>query len=62
MFGFPVVHYNPPSRCSLNDFYVTGIIHCNNQDENRSNIENRTIFHPEPDLSSDTKVDVISPA
>ena len=28
--GFPLAqHFNPPSHCSLNDFSVTGIIHCN---------------------------------
>ena len=43
--GFPVAqHFNPPSHCSLNDFYVTGIIHCNYSNVNRLNIENRIIF------------------
>ena len=44
-YGFPVAQYfNPPSNCSLNDFYVTGIIHCNSSNVNRLNIENRIIF------------------
>ena len=43
--GFPVAqHFNPPSHCSLNDFSVTGIIHCNCSNVNRLNIENRIIF------------------
>ena len=43
--GFPVAqHFNPPSHCSLNDFSVTGIIHCNCSNGNRLNIENRIIF------------------
>ena len=37
-------HFNPPSHCSLNDFSVTGIIHCNCSNVNRLNIENRIIF------------------
>ena len=42
---FPVAqHFNPPSHCSLNDFSVTGIIHCNCSNVNRLNIENRIIF------------------
>ena len=44
-FCFPVAqHFNPPSHCSLNDFSVTGIIHCNCSNVNRLNIENRIIF------------------
>ena len=43
--GFPVAqHFNPPSHCSINDFSVTGIIHCNCSNVNRLNIENRIIF------------------
>ena len=43
--GFPVAqHFSPPSYCSLNDFSVTGIIHCNCSNVNRLNIENRIIF------------------
>ena len=43
--GFPVAqHFNPPSHCSINDFSVTGIIHCNCSNVNRHNIENRIIF------------------
>ena len=43
--GFPVAqHLNPPSHCSLNYFFVTGIIHCNCSNVNRLNIENRSIF------------------
>ena len=42
--GFPVAqHFNPPSHCSLDDFSVTGIIHCNCSNVNRLNIENRII-------------------
>ena len=42
--AFPVSqHFNPLSHCSLNDFYVTGIIHCNCSNVNRLNIENRII-------------------
>ena len=43
--GFPVAqHFNPLSHCSINDFSVTGIIHCNCSNVNRLNIENRIIF------------------
>ena len=43
--GFPVAqHFNPPSHCSLYDFSVTGIIHCNCSNVNPLNIENRIIF------------------
>ena len=43
--GFPVAQHSiPPSHCSLNDFCVTGIIHCNCSNANRLNIENRIIF------------------
>ena len=43
--GIPVAqHFNPPSHCSLNDFYVTGIIHCNCSNVNQLNIENRITF------------------
>ena len=43
--GFPVAqHFNPPSHCSLNDFSVTGIIHCNCSNVNRLNVENHIIF------------------
>ena len=43
--GFPVAqHFNPPSHCSLNDFSVTGIIHCNCSNVSRLSIENRIIF------------------
>ena len=43
--GFPVAqHINPPSHCSLNDFSVTGIVHCNCSNVIRQNIENRIIF------------------
>ena len=43
--GFSVAqHLNPPSHCSLNDFSVTGIIHCNCLNVNRQNIENHIIF------------------
>ena len=43
--GFPVAHHlNPPSHHSLNDFSVTGIIHCNCSNENGPNIENNIIF------------------
>ena len=43
--GFPVAqHFNPPSHFSLNDFSVTGIIHCNCSNVNRLNIENRIVF------------------
>ena len=42
--GFPVAqHFNPPSHCSLNDFSVTGITHCNCSNVNRQNIESRII-------------------
>ena len=42
---FPMAqHFNPPSHCSLNDFSVTGIIHCNCSNVSRLNIENRIIF------------------
>ena len=44
--GFPAEqHFEPRSHCSLNDFSVTGIIHCNCSNVNRLNIENRIIFH-----------------
>ena len=44
-YGFPVAqHFNLPSHCSLNDFSVTAIIHCNCSNVNRLNIENRIIF------------------
>ena len=47
-YGFPVAqHFKPPSHCSLNDFSVTGIIHCNCSNVNRLNIENRIIFSSE---------------
>ena len=43
--GFPVAqHFYPPSHCSLNDFSVTGIIHCNCSNVNRLNIENSIII------------------
>ena len=43
--GFPVAqHFIPPSHCSLNDFSVTGIIHCNSSNVCRLNIENRISF------------------
>ena len=42
--GFPVAHFNPPSHCSLNDFSVTGIIHCNCSNVNQLNIEKRIIL------------------
>ena len=43
--GFPVAQtFNPPSHHSLNDFSVTGIIHCNCSNESRLSIENRIIF------------------
>ena len=43
-YGFTVAqHFNPPSHCPLNDFYVTGIIHCNCSNVNQLNIENRII-------------------
>ena len=32
------------SHCSVNDFSVTGIIHCNCSNVNRHHIENRIIF------------------
>ena len=52
--GFPVAqHFNPPSHCSLNDFSVTGIIHCNCSNVNRLNIENRIILNLEPYLPWD---------
>ena len=42
--GFPVAqHFIPPSHCSLNDFSVTGIIHCNCSNVNRLNVKNRII-------------------
>ena len=37
-------HFNPPSHCSINDFSVTGIIHCNCSNVNRLIIENRIVF------------------
>ena len=43
--GFPVAqHFNPPSHCSLNYVYVTGIIHCNCSTVNRLNIEKMHYF------------------
>ena len=37
--GFPVAqHFNPPSHCSLNDFSMTGIIHCSCSNVDRLNI------------------------
>ena len=43
--GFPVAqHLNPPSHCSLNDFSVNGIIHCNCSNVNRLNIEKNVFF------------------
>ena len=54
--GFPMAqHFNPPSHCSLNDFSVTGIIHCNCSNVNRLNIENRIIFLTRNPISSGTK-------
>ena len=42
--GFPVAqHFNPPSHYSLNDFSVTGIIHCNCSNVKRLNIENHIL-------------------
>ena len=41
--GFSLVHFNPPSHCSLNDFSGTGIIYRNCLDVNRLNIENSII-------------------
>ena len=44
-YGFPVAqHFNRPSHSSLNDFSVTGNIHCICSNVNRLNIENRIIF------------------
>ena len=43
--GFAVAqHFNPPSRYSLDDFYVIEIIHCNSSNATQLNIENRIIF------------------
>ena len=43
--GFPIAqHFNPPSRCPLDDFSVTGTIHCNCSNVNRLNIENSIIL------------------
>ena len=43
--GFPVAqHFNAPSICQLNDFSVTGLLHCNGSDYNRLIAENRIIF------------------
>ena len=53
--GFPVAqHFNPPSHCSLNDFSVAGIIHCNCSNVNGLNIENRIIFSARSHISSGT--------
>ena len=42
--GFPVAqHINPLSHCSLDDFYMTGIILCNCSNVYRLSIENRII-------------------
>ena len=44
--GFPVAQrFNPPSRCSLNDFYVNGIIHCYFSNANRLNIKKCIFLH-----------------
>ena len=45
IFEFPVAQYfNSLSHFSLNDFAMTGIIHCNCSNVNRLNIENRINF------------------
>ena len=42
---FPAAqHVNPPPRCSLNGFYMTGIIHCNCSHENGISIEKGITF------------------
>ena len=43
-YGFPVAqHFNPPSHCSLDDFSVTQIIHCNCSNVDRLSIKT-TLF------------------
>ena len=55
-------HINPPSHCSLNDFSVTGINHCNCSNVNRLNIENSIIFKLETlsQLGQKNKFDAFS--
>ena len=60
---FPVAqHFIPPSHFSLNDFSVTGTIHCNSSNESRVNIENRIIFKLRTisPLGRNTKFDALS--
>ena len=62
-FGFPVAkHFDPPSHCSLNDFSMTGIIHCNCSNVNRLNIENSIILKlgTLSPLELNTKLDAFS--
>ena len=43
--GFSIAqHFDPLSNCLLEEFYVTGFIHCSNSNENRSYIENPIKF------------------
>ena len=54
--GFPVAqHFNHLSHCSLNDFSVTGIIHCNCSNVNRLNIENCIFLNSETYLRFDLR-------
>ena len=50
-YGLPVAQYfDPPSHCSLNDFAVTGIIHCNYSNVNGLTLKTALFVNLEPYL------------